>query len=129
MRTASGPDLDGYLVALSALALVMLLVPSPVSAWPSICDNCYQGTDHYGQQDAQCCLSGHCDWWSSQGYIPTITNMEWCTSWQDGGLAGCNGVPYSCSSSGGGGGGGNPDCTIQIGEYCPLECSRCTIVY
>ena len=116
-------------IALSTLlaAVVVLLAPAPSGAWPSICDNCVKKSFPDGSQDAQCCLDGRCDFWTDQGYYPLITNMEWCTSWVDGNSAGCNGHQSSCAA--GGGDDGNEGCTVQVGEYCPPECSRCYYVF
>jgi hypothetical protein len=108
-------------------AFALLLVPAPSDAWPSICDNCAVGENHWGEPDAQCCLTGRCDFWEDLGYSILYSNMEWCTSWQNENGAGCHGTPGSCTS-GGGGGGGEDDCTIQIGEYCPPSCMTCYFV-
>lgn len=115
------------------LVPVLVLAGVAVSAttaysWPSICDNCYKGTNRYGEPDAQCCLDGRCDIWEDLGYGKLYGNMEWCTSWVTEGDAGCNGKESSCSSGGGDGGDGG-DCTIQVGEWCPPSCSHCYVVF
>lgn len=114
--------------ACAATLLLSLLAAPTVEAWRSTCDNCYEGLDQWGNDDAQCCLDDRCDVWISQGYTRTAGNMEWCTSWQTEEAAGCNGQRDSCST-GGGGGGEDGACTIQQGEYCPPECWVCFVEY
>jgi hypothetical protein len=108
-------------------AAVMVFPMVPLHAWPSACDNCYEGLDRNNQHDAQCCLTEHCSWWEQEEYYRSIPNMEWCTSWQTEDDAGCYGMENSCTAYEDDGG-DDPDCTIQGAEWCPASCFNCNPV-
>lgn len=105
-----------------------LLWTAPLDAWPSVCDNCMDGENQWGDPDAQCCLDGSCEMLEEDGYSYSLTNLEWCTTTVTENGVVCNGQP-GCSAGGGGGGGGDGSCHIPYGELCPAGCMSCTYFY
>ena len=125
-------------VVLVALGGVLSIWAAPrAEGWDTTCDNCYLGTNNFGEPDAQCCLDGRCDTWQNDpDYYLEKYHMEWCTSWVNEDppgvfTAGCDGTSNSCTATGGGvgGGGGGGACNIQWGDVCPAECFSCTHYY
>lgn len=113
----------GAVVALASAFLWTV----PLDAWNSVCDNCMDGENQWGEPDAQCCLDGwQCEMLEDNGYSYALTNLEWCTTTVTESGVQCNGQS-GCSADGDGGGGGS--CHIPYGELCPAECMSCTYFY
>lgn len=119
---------NGLLIPILVVA-GMAVSATKAHSWPSVCDNCFVGTNQAGQPDAQCCLDNQCSFWENDpNYSLSMSNMEYCTSYADENGAGCNGTQNSCSAGGGDGDGEN-ECTITVGEWCPPSCSHCYVVF
>ena len=104
-------------------------MPAPGSEGAVWCEDCFEWTYEQGGQtwyDASCCIDGG-GWCDSLAADPNaskmLNNTDSCYE------AWINNHGYVCAEWAGGGigcqGDGEDECTIPVGQACPIACSSC----